>query len=60
MNAAIKRVEHGFSTAEEEAAKMTGGSYSANIKQRKIEAAQKREVDEITDPQIKTGGEGNV
>lgn len=60
VNAAIKRVEHGFSTAEEEAAKMTGGSYSANIKQRKIEAAQKREVDEITDPQIKTGGEGNV
>lgn len=60
VTAAMRRVEAGFSTAEEEAAKMTGGSYSANIKQRKIEAAQKREVDEIANPQIKTGGDGNV
>lgn len=60
VNAAVQRVDAGFSTAEEEAAQMTGGSYSANIKQRKIEAAQKREVDEITKPQIKTGGNGDA
>jgi len=41
------RVQAGFSTAEEETAQMTGGSYMSNIKQRKIEAQLKREVDEI-------------
>lgn len=50
IEAAVMRVEAGFSTAEEEAAQMTGGSYSANIRQRKIEAAMKREVDEISTP----------
>lgn len=45
--AAERRVEAGFSTAEQEAAQMTGGSYTANIRQRKIEAQQKVEVDII-------------
>ena len=53
VTAAIQRVDAGFSTAEEETAQMTGGSYSANIRQRKIEAAQKRAVDEIMHPQEK-------
>lgn len=45
--AAIMRVQAGFSTAEEETAQMTGGSYASNIKQRRIEAQMQREVDEI-------------
>lgn len=47
VSAAIMRVQAGFSTAEEETAQMTGGSYANNIKQRRIEAQMKREVDEI-------------
>lgn len=47
VDAAVARVQAGFSTAEEETAQMTGGSYMSNIKQRKIEAQLKREVDEI-------------
>jgi len=47
VQAALLRVQAGFSTAEEETAQMTGGSYMSNIKQRKIEAQLKREVDEI-------------
>lgn len=60
VDAAIKRVNAGFSTAEEETAQMTGGSYSANIRQRKIEAAQKKEVDEIANPETNTGGISNA
>lgn len=60
IDAAVRRVEAGFSTAEEETAQMTGGSYSANIRQRKIEATQKREVDDIAAPQATTGGMNNA
>lgn len=47
VEAALKRVEAGFSTAQEETAQMTGGNYNSNIRQRKAEARRKREVDEI-------------
>ena len=47
----MKRVDAGFSTAQEETATMTGGDYNRNIRQRVIEAKRKREVDEITNPQ---------
>jgi len=47
VEAAILRVSAGFSTAEEETAQMTGGSYMSNIKQRMTEAQLQREVDEI-------------
>jgi lambda family phage portal protein len=60
VSAAVQRVEAGFSTADEETAQMTGGSYSTNIRQRKIEAAQMREVEEIKNPQSITGGNGNA
>ena len=45
--AAQMRVNSGFSTAAQETAQMTGGSYEANMRQRKSEAALKREVDDI-------------
>ncbi len=50
VEAALKRVGAGFSTAQEETAKLTGGDYNRNIRQRVIEAKRKREVDEITNP----------
>lgn len=50
VEAAVKRVGAGFSTAAEETAQMTGGDYNSNIRQREIEAQKKRRVDEITDP----------
>lgn len=50
VTAATKRVEAGFSTAQEETAKMTGGNYNRNIRQRVAEVKRKREVDEITEP----------
>ena len=55
VEAANKRVEAGFSTAQEETAQMTGGDYSINIRQRIAEAEQKREVDRITQ---ENGGNG--
>ena len=64
VTAAEKRVAAGFSTAQEETAQMTGGDYTRNIRQRAIEAAQKREVDEIINPPEraaeKTGGKSNA
>lgn len=51
VEAAAKRVENGFSTAQEETAQMTGGDYSINIRQRVIEAEQKRKVDRISTPE---------
>ena len=51
VTAATKRVEAGFSTAQEETAQMTGGDYSRNIRQRVIEATRKKEVDKISNPQ---------
>lgn len=50
VEAAIKRVEAGFSTAQEETATMTGGDYNKNIRQRVIEAKRKKEVDDIINP----------
>lgn len=54
VEAAIKRVNAGFSTAQEETAQMTGGDYNRNIRQRVMEAKRQREVDEITNPQEPT------
>lgn len=58
-SAAAKRVANGFSTAQEETAQMTGGDYYANIRQRKIEAARKKEVDDIINPPELKQTEGN-
>ncbi len=57
VDAAIKRVGAGFSTAAEETAQMTGGDYSSNIRQREIEAEKKRRVDDIANPPAPAGGE---
>ena len=60
VDAAIKRVDAGFSTAEQETAQMTGGDYRQNIRQRITEAKQKREVDAIVNPVMgQTGGRNN-
>jgi capsid protein len=48
VDAAVKRVDAGFSTAAEETAAMTGGDYNRNIRQRVAEARSKREVDEVS------------
>lgn len=48
VNAAVTRVDAGFSTAQEETAQMTGGNYNYNIRQRVMEAKRKKEVDDIT------------
>ena len=50
IDAAVKRVDACFSTAQEETAQMTGGDYGRNIRQRAMEARRKREVDEIINP----------
>ena len=47
VEAAAQRVQNGFSTAEQETAQMTGGSFAANVRQRKIEAQMMKEVEEI-------------
>lgn len=47
VDAAVKRVDAGFSTADQETATMNGGSYAMNIRQRVIEAKMKKEVDDI-------------
>jgi lambda family phage portal protein len=47
VEAAVKRVDAGFSTAEEETAQLTGGDYSRNIRKRVIEAARMSEVNKI-------------
>ena len=59
ISAATKRVEAGFSTAQEETAQMTGGNYNRNIRQRVAEAKRKREVDEIMDPSSAASEGGN-
>ena len=51
IEAAKMRVDCGFSTAEQETAQMTGGSYAANMRLRKGEAAMKKEVDDIAGTQ---------
>lgn len=55
VEAAVKRVDAGFSTAEEETAQLTGGDYNRNIRKRAIEAARKREVDKIASPPDRGG-----
>ena len=50
VEAAMKRVEAGFSTAAEETAQLTGGDYNRNIRQRLLEAQRKREVTEASAP----------
>ena len=52
VDAAVKRVDAGFSTAQEETATMTGGDYNRNIRQRVLEAKRKKEVDDIINPPL--------
>lgn len=47
VDAAMKRVDAGFSTADQETATMNGGNYAMNIRQRIIEAKMKKEVDDV-------------
>ena len=47
VQAAVMRVNAGYSTAVEETAQMTGGDWNRNIKQRLIEAEKKKAVDEM-------------
>ena len=44
IEAAILRMEQGISTAEQETAQMTGGSWRANMRQRKREMEKMKEV----------------
>ena len=44
IEAAALRIQSGISTAEQETAQMTGGSYAANIRQRKREIKQMEEA----------------
>ncbi len=57
VEAATKRVDAGFSTAEDEAAQLTGSDYRKNIRKRVAEAKLKREVDEIARLPGPTGGD---
>lgn len=58
VTAAEKRVQNGFSTAEQETAQMTGGSYAVNMRQRRIEQKLKQEVDSIAqETQQQPGGQ---
>ncbi len=50
VEAAIKRVNAGFSTAQEETAQLTGGDYSRNMRLRLSEARLWREVEGILNP----------
>ena len=56
VSAAEKRVELGFSTAEQETAQMTGGDYRQNIKQRLTEAKQKAEVEKAVQEVLQPEG----
>ena len=58
VDAAVKRVGAGFSTAQQETAQMTGGDYNRNIEQRIMESARKRKVDEITNPPVPAWTQG--
>lgn len=60
VEAATKRVDAGFSTAEDEAAQLTGSDYRKNIRKRVAEAKLKREVDEIARLPGPAGGEGRA
>ena len=58
VDAAIKRTDAGFSTAQEETAQMTGGDYNRNIRQRMIEVARMREVKQIEEAAQQGQGTG--
>lgn len=58
VDAAVKRIDAGISTAQEETAQMTGGDYNRNIRQRAIEAKRKRAVDDIANPSAQTAVSG--
>ena len=47
VDAAIKRIDNGFSTAAKETMELTGGDYYKNIKQRKQEAILMEEVKDV-------------
>lgn len=53
VEAAIARVQAGFSTAEQETAQMSGGIWAENMRQRKIEAQIEKEVKDIAGQQEK-------
>lgn len=57
VEAAVKRVDAGFSTAEDEAAQLTGSDYRKNIRKRVTEAKLKREVDKINSPPATGAGQ---
>ena len=61
IEAAELRIRNGISTAEQETAQMTGGSYAANIRQRKREIKQMEEATGIAyaDLQKNYSGGGN-
>lgn len=50
VNAAIARVNAGFSTAADEAAQMTGSDWNRNIRVRMQEAVRKKAVNDILEP----------
>lgn len=52
VQAAILRIENGFSTAQEETAQMTGGNYAQNMRQRKTEAKLACEVKKAAEPKL--------
>lgn len=50
VEAAIMRVDAGYSTAQRETAEMTGGDYMRNMEQRMMEAEKMRQLREILNP----------
>lgn len=50
VEAAIMRVDAGYSTAQRETAEMTGGDYMRNMEQRMMEAEKMRKLREILNP----------
>ena len=50
VEAAIMRVDAGYSTAQRETAEMTGGDYMRNMEQRMMEAKKMRQLREILNP----------
>ncbi len=55
--AAERRIAAAISTAQEETQQMTGGNYAKNIRRRKVEAQQKKEVDDIIAGEGTSGNE---
>jgi lambda family phage portal protein len=59
VNAAILRVENGFSTRERETTELTGGDFDRNIKQIIRENQLMKEVNPVEETKPKEGGENN-